>query len=92
MVRFGNGMQLQLTASYYGDRNIAQGTQDVRSSIDLGLTKPVLDGRGELLFSVTDMFNDFGIKQNISGNGFDAIYENYFETQVVSVGLSYDFR
>jgi hypothetical protein len=71
--------------------NIAQGTQEARSSITLGITKPVFGDRAELAFSFTDVLNDFGIKQNIRGNGFNAVYENYYETQVLSVGLNYQF-
>ena len=41
---------------------------------------------------MTDLLNDFGIVQHINGSGFDAIYENYFETQVPSIGLNYEFR
>ncbi len=47
--------------------------------------------RGEFVFSFTDIFNDFGIKQHIVGDGFTAVYENYYETQVISVGLNYEF-
>jgi len=92
LITFSNGMRLQLTAAYYGDRNIAQGIQEARSFIDVAFTKPIFDGRGEFVVSVTDLFNDFGIKQRIDGAGFDAIYENYYETQVVSIGLNYEFR
>lgn len=92
LITFSNGMRLQLTAAYYGDRNIAQGIQESRSFIDVAFTKPVLGGRGEFVLSVTDLLNDFGIKQRVAGAGFDAIYENYYETQVVSVGLNYEFR
>ncbi|HSG64860.1 MAG TPA: outer membrane beta-barrel protein, partial [Gammaproteobacteria bacterium] len=91
VIEFANGIRAQVSIVHYAEKNIAQGTQDARSSVDLGLTKPVLGDRGELVFSFTDIFNDFGIKQNIRGAGFDAIYENYYETQVLSVGLSYEF-
>jgi len=33
----------------------------------------------------------FGVKQDIQGEGFTALYENYFETQVVRLGLTYKF-
>ncbi len=88
---FANGLRAQLSIVYYAEKNIAQGTQDARSSVDIGLTKPMFSDRGELVFSFTDIFNDFGIKQYIRGDGFDAIYENYYETQVLSVGLNYEF-
>ena len=91
LIRFPNGIQVQLSVVYYAEKNIPQGTEEARSSVDLGITKPVFDDRGELVFSVTDMFNDFGIRQNLRGGGFDAIYENYYETQVLSVGLNYQF-
>ena len=88
---FRNGMQLQVSAVYYAERNIAQGTQDARSSLDIGVSKPVFQDSGELVLAVTDLFNEFGLKHNIIGNGFDAVYENYYETQVVSLGLIYRF-
>ena len=91
LLRFSNGMQLQVSLSYYGDRNIAQGEQLSRSSVDIGFTMPILEGKGELIASITDLFNDFAIRQSIVGDGFNAIYENYFETQVLSVGAKYTF-
>tara|TARA_R110002167_G_scaffold58704_1_gene166099 strand:+ start:16304 stop:18715 length:2412 start_codon:yes stop_codon:yes gene_type:complete len=82
-------IRMQLSYTYYAEKNFAQGVEAARSSIDLGLSKPILDNRGELVFSVTDLLNDFGIKQNIDGNGFNAVYENYYETQVISLGFTY---
>ena len=43
------------------------------------------------MLSVTDLFNEFGIRQEIDGDGFDAVYENFYESQVVTVGINYDF-
>jgi outer membrane receptor protein involved in Fe transport len=91
LIRFGNGKQLQVSLAYYGDRNIAQGTQAARSSVDIGYAMPVLQSRGELSISISDLFSDFGLKQFIAGDGFDAIYENYYETQVLSVGIRRQF-
>ena len=88
---FPNGLETQLSVVYYAEKNIAQGVQAARSSIDLAISKPILDDRGEIIFSIVDALNDFGIKQFIAGEGFDAIYENYFETQVVSLGFNYRF-
>jgi len=90
-VEFQNGLQLQVSIVYYAEKNIAQGTQAARSSVDLGISKPVMNDRGEIVVSFVDVFNDFGIKQFIVGEGFDAIYENYYETQVVSAGFNYQF-
>ncbi len=90
-VELRNGFQLQLAVVYYAERNIVQGREAARSSIDLGVSKPVMDERGEIVLSFIDIFNDFGIKQFVAGDGFEAIYENYYETQVVSLGFNYQF-
>lgn len=85
------GLEFQVSVVYYAEKNIAQGRQAARSSVDLGVSKSIMDDRAEIVFSVVDLFNDFGIKQFISGDGFDAIYENYYETQVLSLGFNYQF-
>jgi hypothetical protein len=81
--------RMQLSYTYYAARNFVQGDESARSSLDIGINKPVLANKGELVFSVTDLLNNFGIQQQIRGNGFDAIYENFYETQVVSLGFRY---
>jgi hypothetical protein len=86
-----NGFRLQASIVYYDERNIPQGREAARYSLDLGVSKPVLDERAEVVLNVTDLFNEFGTKQTIDGEGFDAVYENFFQTQVVSLGFTYDF-
>lgn len=83
-------MRMQLSLTYYAPKNYAQGEEAARSSLDFGLTKPVFTNQGEVVLSVTDLFNKFGIRQDIKGAGFSAVYENYYETQVVSLGLRYN--
>ena len=84
-------LQLQLTALYYTPKNIPQGKQMARSSVDFGLKKKIIKGKGEIAFSLSDILNNFGIKQEIKGNGFDAVYENFYETQIISLGFKYKF-
>jgi hypothetical protein len=50
-----------------------------------------LEGNGDLTLSFSDIFNDFGIRQEYYGDGFTALYENYYETQVVRIGFKYRF-
>lgn len=83
--------QLQITALYYTPKNIPQGKQMARSSVDIGLKQSILNGKGDLTFSFSDLFNKFGIKQDISGDGFTAVYENYYETQIATLGFKYKF-
>ena len=84
-------LQFQLTYIYYAPKNIPQGKQYTRSSLDVGLKKSLFKQKGELQFSFIDILNKFGVKQDIQGEGFTALYENYFETQVVRLGLTYKF-
>ena len=57
----------------------------------MGSRSRVFNESAELVLSVTDLFNQFGIRQEIDGDGFDAVYENFYETQTVTVGMNYDF-
>lgn len=82
---------LQLTGLYYSDKNIPQGKQLSRSSIDAGIKKIVWDGHGEFTLSASDIFNTFGLRQKIVGEGFSASYENYYETQIIRAGFKYKF-
>ncbi|WP_149276334.1 TonB-dependent receptor domain-containing protein [Pareuzebyella sediminis] len=81
----------QLTGVYYSNRNIPQGEQLSRSSIDFGLKKNIWENKGELTLAATDIFNTFGIRQEVYGAGFTALYENYYETQIIRAGLKYKF-
>ena len=90
LLKLPNGIEAQLSVVYYAEKPIAQGREAARSSVDLGFKKPVLRD-AELVVSVTDLFNEFGIRQYIDGDGFDAVYENFYETQTVMVGMNYRF-
>jgi len=79
--------QLQLTGVYFAPKNIPQGKQLSRSSIDLGIRKKIWDGKGEVSFAFSDIFNQYGLQQEIQSDGFRAVYENYYETQVIRFGL-----
>lgn len=84
-------LELQLTAVYFAPKNIPQGRELARSSMDVGISQKVFQGKGEISFSASDIFNNFGIRQEIVGEGFRATYENYYETQVFRIGLKYKF-
>ncbi|MGQ1786781.1 TonB-dependent receptor domain-containing protein [Saccharicrinis sp. GN24d3] len=83
--------QFQLTALYLAPKNIPQGKQLSRSSIDIGMNKKLWQGKGELSYAFTDILNQFGLQQEIDGEGFTADYENYYETQIMRIGLKYKF-
>ncbi len=86
-----NNFQAQLIYVYYAAKNIPQGKQSARSSTDLGIKKSIWQNKGEINFSFNDILNKFGIKQKLHGENFSAVYENYYDTQIVRLGFKYKF-
>lgn len=86
-----NDVHIQLTGVYIAPRNIPQGKELSRSSLDLGIKKLILHKKGELNLSFTDMLNQYGLRQEIEAEGFSVRYENYYETQVIRIGFKYKF-
>jgi len=83
--------QIQLTGIYFAPVNIPQGRQLSRGSMDLGIKKAFWSGKLEMTLSASDILNTYGIRQEIQGDGFHVLYENYYETQVISLGAKYKF-
>lgn len=84
-------IEAQVIGLYFSKRNIPQGEELARSSIDFGLKKSIWNKAGEITLSASDLFNNFGLRQRIDGEGFTALYENYYETQIVRLGMKYKF-
>jgi outer membrane receptor protein involved in Fe transport len=84
-------IELQANYVYYAEKNIPQGIERPRSSVDLAAKWPILNQRAELQFTFTDIFNDFAVQQEIAGQGFTALYQNFMETQVATLALRFRF-
>lgn len=89
--RLPGAAEVQASFVYYAGRNVPQGWERARSSMDLALSWPIRDGRTEFILTWTDLFNDFAIQREIDGDGFDALYENLLETQVATLGVRVRF-
>ena len=83
--------ELQLSYIYYAGRNVPQGRERARSSLDLAAQWPILNERAEMVFTFTDIFNDFAVEQEVYGQGFTAVYQNFLETQVATLGMRIRF-
>lgn len=88
---FPKDFRVQLTVLYISPKNIPQGKEYERSSIDFGLSKKFWGKKAEFSFAFSDIFNRYGIKQKNDGDGFSTLYENYFETQTIRAGIKYKF-
>ncbi|MEQ8552171.1 MAG: TonB-dependent receptor [Cyclobacteriaceae bacterium] len=89
--KVSNQLQLQLTGLYAADKSIPQGRQLSRSSVDFGAQQKLFKGKGELTISMSDIFNRYGLRQEIDGIGFVADYQNFYETQSLRVAFKYRF-
>ncbi|MGK2862753.1 MAG: TonB-dependent receptor domain-containing protein [Chitinophagaceae bacterium] len=80
---------VQLTGIYFSKRNIPQGEQFARSSVDFGIKKDLWNKKAELTLSASDIFNSFGIQQRVVNQGFTVLYQNFYETQIFRLGFKY---
>jgi hypothetical protein len=83
--------ELQLSHVYYSARNVPQGRERARSSLDLSASLPLRNNRAELLVTFRDVFNDFGLRRDVVGDGFRASYQNLLETQVATLRVKWRF-
>ncbi|HEU4721629.1 MAG TPA: hypothetical protein VFS59_09745 [Gemmatimonadaceae bacterium] len=44
------------------------------------------------MFTFRDMFNDFGVRRDVVGDGFRALYQNLLETQVATLRMKWRFE
>jgi hypothetical protein len=89
--RLPRAAELQLSHVYYSARNVPQGRERARSSLDLSASLPLRNNRAELVFTFRDMFNDFGVRRDVVGDGFRASYQNLLETQVATMRMKWRF-
>jgi len=87
----GKNSQLQLSGVYFAPTNIPQGRRSERGGLDIGFRRSFFGDNMELIFSMRDVFNTMRIKEKVSNEGFTAVYENYYETQVATVGIKAKF-
>ncbi len=83
--------RLQLTGVYFAPRNIPQGRRHGLGGVNFAFKQPLGQGRVELAIIASDIFNTMGLKEDIYNDDFHAVYENYYETQTVSLGMKYRF-
>ncbi len=91
LFRLPKQLDLQLTAIYLAPDLVPQGRIDSRFSVDLGLKRPIQQGRGELFLNATDVANTLRIRRTVQGDGFRYVSTDYYETQVFRLGYGYKF-
>jgi outer membrane receptor protein involved in Fe transport len=82
---------LQVSAVYMAPDIIPQGKIYSRFYVDAGIKKTIQNGKGEVFFNATDVFNTLRVKRQITGDGFHFVSTDYYETQVFRVGYTFKF-
>lgn len=90
-LKLKDNFAFQASFIYYAPDIIPQGEVKSRSSLDLGISKKALNNKLEFTLAATDLLNDFGLRQTINGQDFTMSRENYYETQVITIGAKYHF-
>lgn len=83
--------QLQLASTYLAPDLLPQGRLGERFSLDAGVKKSVLRGRGEIVANATDLLNTMQARRTIRGTDFRLVSTDYLETQVIRVGYNWKF-
>ncbi len=91
LFRLPHQLEAQFSAVYLTPDIIPQGKVYSRFSIDIGLKKPLQQGKGELFVNATDVANTLRIKRSVQGDGFRYVSTDYYETQVIRLGYNYKF-
>lgn len=91
VVELPKDFNLQASYQYYAPDITPQKEIDSRGSLDLGLRKKALKGKLELTLSATDILNTFALKETIFSNNVTIKKQNYYETQVITLGVKYKF-
>lgn len=88
---FRNNLEAQISGVYLAPDIIPQGKINERFSVDLGLKKSIQNGKGEIVFNVTDILNTMILKREIEAESFGYVSTDYKETQVLRLGYNYKF-
>ncbi|MGL4805688.1 MAG: outer membrane beta-barrel family protein, partial [Bacteroidales bacterium] len=85
-------IKIELNGVYFSQKAIPQGQELARWGMDFGVRSNWLAGKLEVSLTGNDLFNTMGIRQRIDqGNGYRTDYNNFYETQIISLGTKYKF-
>ncbi len=81
----------QITAEYESPQLIAQGTENAKFSMDLGIRQTFMNRKLSVSLNVRDLLNSDRDNQTTSGAGFSQTTSSYFHGRMFGVSLSYNF-
>jgi len=90
-LQFSRQTEGQLVMIYQAPDLVPQGKTFSRFSVDIGIKRMVKKGNAEWYINATDIANTLRYKKKVTGNGFNYLSTDYYETQVIRIGYSQKF-
>lgn len=85
-------VKCELSGVYFSTKATAQGEELSRWGVNFGVRTFWLKDRVEVNLSANDIFNRMGIRQQFDqGSGYYTHYQNFYETQIISLSAKYKF-
>ena len=81
----------KITGEYVSAQLIAQGKENAKYSLDLGVRQTFMDRKLSVSLNVRDLLNSDRDNTTTSGSGFKQNSSSYFHGRMVGVTLSYNF-
>jgi len=81
----------QITGEYESAQLIAQGKENAKYSLDLGVRQTFMDRKLSVSLNVRDLLNSDRDNSTTSGSGFTQHTSSYFHGRMVGLTLSYNF-
>ena len=81
----------QITAEYESPEIVAQGYQNAKYSVDLGVRQTLLDRKLSLSLNVRDLLNSDRDHTTTAGTGFSQSSSSYFHGRMLMFTVSYNF-
>jgi len=81
----------QITGEYESAQLIAQGKENAKYSLDLGIRQTFMDRKLSVSLNVRDLLNSDRDNSTTSGSGFTQNTSSYFHGRMVGLTLSYNF-
>ncbi len=91
LFNIGSNSQLRLSSVYFSPRSIPQGQRHRLGGVSLEFKQLFNQKKLELTVMMSDIFNTMGVREELSSDSFHAMYENYYETQAITLEARYKF-
>ena len=89
--KLNKNSEAQINFLYFAPDIIPQGKILDRFSCDLSYKQVIAKSKLEWFVNATDLFNTMNVRKQVQGQGFTYTSNDYYETQVIRVGITKKF-